>query len=469
MSNREIIPFGLERVFASLTLALCCVPLHVSNVAHAKDAVILHATSQPIRIGTASRFAQFKVQLERRLQQCRSDAASLISDAPGIFGQGTAQAIREVLNCKDIVGVSGDSPAWGGALTVSIWNAIMGPEPPPTLDDRVETLTLSFEGTDFSERPEWNFCQDSPSPRETRAEEAARGGQCYNIADPCSMLTWGPRGATVGQGGEIRWVLWKVWQAEPSLIAEAFGPEIENVRRFLRLRGPPVDRCTGTTPLEHFMCAVWIDPTRRRAWEEGLIELGRSSFVRSAYRQIYAGHDFDGYKLRDYYRLWQKLGIVPSEIDYAFFFDRATHIGGPPLLGEDTIAKLRACIKEQRAAKTKNAAARRCLSLQHPHSTQPVDRLGRDVAYYLDGFAGHGLTKRELDTWGRHIPVAASRNFGLSDRRPHPLERILLLSDAKNDPPPQDSSLLSEVERTCPRSILSPLRTLPPEPPGSRP
>lgn len=470
MSIRGMIPLRLGLLFADFALALCSGHLQFSTVAQAKDAVILDPTTHPIRIGTTSKFAQFQAELKRRLQQCNTEATSVRRDAHGTLGPGTAQAIREALTCKSFRGVPRNSPAQRGALTVSIWEAVMAPEPLPALDDVVEALTLSFEATDFSDRPEWNFCQDTLTSSDTPAEEAARGGKCYNVTDPCSMLTWGPRGATAGRGGEIRWILRKVWRTEPSLIIKAFGSEFENVQRFLRLKGPPADRCDGTTPLEHFMCAVWIDPRRRRAWEEGLVELGRSSLVRSAYRQIYAGHNFDGYKLRDYYRLWHSVGIAPSEIDYAFFFDRATHIGGPPPLEQSEIANLRTCIERQTAAKTAHAAARRCLSLQRPHPEQPADRLGRDVAYYLDSFPRRALTKKELETWDTHIPLVAGTNFGLSDERHHPFKPILpSSSDVRDALPLEDTSLLTKQERACPRSIRSPLRTLPPQSLGSEP
>src|SRR5262249_14746399 len=153
-------------------------------------------------------------------------------------------------------------------------------------------------------------------------------GSCVNSSDPCSFLTWGPRGATAGQGREIQWILWLAWKQVPAEVERAFGPEFASVQRFFQLKTNPYNRCEHGAPLERFMCAVWLDPARRQTWNKALAELGRAPGVRDAYNRIYAHQEFDGAKLEEFADLWKGLGLPVSEIDYAFFMDRITHQGG---------------------------------------------------------------------------------------------------------------------------------------------
>ena len=175
--------------------------------------------------------------------------------------------------------------------------------PPPSLDERTLALVLSFEATDFGDRPEWNFCQDSLSPEGSPADVVAGRVKCVNRSDPCSMLTWGPRGATAGSGREIQWIVWQSLRENPDIVARAFGPELDNLRRFLRLKGGGSKQCDGTSPLERFTCGVWIDPVRRVQWEGALASLGRHQSVRRAYHDIYARAENDGGKLKEFYAL----------------------------------------------------------------------------------------------------------------------------------------------------------------------
>jgi hypothetical protein len=109
--------------------------------------------------------------------------------------------------------VPANSPARQGAITEAVWSLVMPGVAVPTLDQRVSALVLTFEATDFGVPPEWNFCQDGPHDN-----PMAPNFVCKNKSDPCSMLTWGPRGATVGGGREIQWVLWLARQENATLI-----------------------------------------------------------------------------------------------------------------------------------------------------------------------------------------------------------------------------------------------------------
>jgi hypothetical protein len=354
------------------------------------------------------------------------------------------------------------SPAYRGAITTALWRAVAPDLPAPTLADRIDALTLSFEATDFSDPPAWNFCQDNPGTAVDRSATVVAGSACYNATDPCSMLTWGPRGATAGQGGEIQWILWKLYRQSPAMIADAFGGEVGNVERFVRLKRPQATYCDGSSPLEHFMCAVWTTPQRRQAWDRALLALGRSEAARRVYKELYAALEFDGYKMAEYFDLWRAVGLKVTEIDYAFYLDRATHTGSPPVKGSAELAAFEACHATEKARRPPNAAARRCLSLAHPHSSQPVDRLGRDVSYYRTAYGEATLTERELRTWNQHIPLDAVVNFGFSDDREVRRESVRAAPLPRGDRPPETLMALTDVEKSCPQRIRNPLRQMPP-------
>jgi hypothetical protein len=438
--------------------AVCLGLLGSGSSAPLQDPLLLSATTVPIRIGFDSPFADLKARLTAKLADCgrTMPIRSVEADPPGLWGAATAASIRAVLACPGFESIPAASAAHQGALTSALWRWLMDGTDEPSLEARIETFVLSFEATDFADRPEWNFCQDSSADDLVEARSGHAPIRCYNASDPCSMLTWGPRGATAGQGREIQFILWQLARSAPALLRSAFGGETANVLRFVRLAGPPANRCDGTSPLEHFMCAVWISPQRRHAWEDGLLAIGRAAEGRRAYRELYAADEFDGYKLKAYIGLWRDADLEPSEIDLAFFYDRATHIGGPA----DGITghRLRACMREHKNALTANAAARRCMAKLQPHPTQPIDRLGRDVAFYIDGFPHEALSAAERETWQHHIPLTAALNFGLSDARPAPRETANP-SITLADPPPQDLSELTPLERACPAEIRAPVRS----------
>ena len=187
----------------------------------------------------------------------------------------------------------------------------------------------------------------------------------------------------------------------------------------------------------------------------GLQLLGADPAVRANYRALYRSYPFDGEKLERYGRLWASLALVPSEIDFAFFYDRATHIGGPPD-DEALISELGDCIRAETLAGNTHAAARRCLSLRHPHPTLPTDRLGRDVAYYVDAYPNSALSPRELSTWREHIPLSARKSVGLSDARNYPLEHAFNAADPSGETPEANDEL-TPAEAACPLSSATTL------------
>jgi hypothetical protein len=304
------------------------------DAARASDTIVLNANRYDVLAGRYSAFAKFQTNLQRVLNDCGKGLPSVVpvgEEATGKIGLETRRGIQRALRCEALRSVPTDSAAHDGIITESVWHAVMGAEPVPSVVDRANALVLSFEATDFGEGPEWNFCQDSKRGKHHTIDPKVHDFVCYNTSDPCSYLTWGPRGATAGSGREIQWVLWLVLKRDPSLVEKAFGKEFPNVERFLRLKSSDQkEQCETDTPLARFMCAIWLDPRRRKIWEDALATLGRSPLVRAAYAQLYALIEFDGEKLRDFDELWRRLGLVPNEVDYAFFLDRVTHLDGPP-------------------------------------------------------------------------------------------------------------------------------------------
>ena len=450
-------------LIVALALSSSCALITTAR-AQPHDAVLLNPTETPIRIGYDTPFARFNERLILRRSKCaRAMAVSLsrVNTERVTIGPALRELIVETAACLPADQLPPESAARGGAITAALWRAIAPDLRPPTLAERIDALTLSFEATDFTDPPEWNFCQDSPGPSNARPAAIVAGGACHNVSDPCSMLTWGPRGATAGQGGEIQWILWSLHRQSPTLLANAFGEETRNVVRFVQLKRPLPTSCDGSSPVEHFMCSVWTSAKRRRAWEKALMSLGRSQTVRRAYQQLYSGLEFDGYKMNAYFDLWREVGAKVSEVDLAFFFDRATHIGGPPEQSSGERAGFEACVKAEAARTPLNAVARRCLALSHPHQFQPVDRLGRDVAYYRAAYGNAGMTEREVQTWSRHIPLDAVANFGLSDDRNIDPESVRATAVPEADRPPETLTILTASEAACSPRIRNPIRSKP--------
>jgi hypothetical protein len=449
-----------------ICVAIASIAVVASGSAGRSDAVVLDVRRYPIFAGRYSVFARFQDALQRTLSACNKSEPVVVPAGEvshGKIGGETLRGIQSALDCAALRDVLRQSAAKDGVLTQAVWRAVMG-EPLPTPEDRAHALIMSFEATDFGEKPEWNFCQDNHRAKGAQLNPKASGFICYNATDPCSFLTWGPRGATAGAGREIQWILWTAWKQDPSLVQKAFGREYGNLQRLLRLKGPQGRTCNGDTPLEYFMCALWIDPARRQIWDDALVELGHSHLVREAYAKVYALNEFDGGKLLAFFALWNELGLTPTEVDYAFFLDRATHLGGPPKADHLNIGRLRACAREQPKALFANAAARRCLAELQPHDTQPEYRLARDVAFYLDAYPESALSEKEIAAWAGYVPLSAVHNFGLSETTPVQIPTPAPLSSLGPDLPKADSTRVTQDERqACPANVLAPLRQKPAE------
>ena len=448
-----------------LAAFLACVAI-VSG-AHATDAIVLSADRYRVETGRYSSFATFQRNLQRILDDCGKGTPHVVAPGEqprGRIGSETQAGIQRALDCAAFKDLPHGSAARSGAITEAVWRIVMADVAVPSFRERTDALILSFEATDFGEQPEWNFCQDSKAKAGGEFDPKVPGAVCYNESDPCSFLTWGPRGATAGQGREIQWVIWLAWQRAPADVERIFAGEFASVQRFFNLKGNPQNLCRHGAPLERFMCAVWLDPARRRVWEDALAELGRLSVVRDSYARIYALHEFDGGKLQAFAELWKGVGLAVSEVDYAFFMDRVTHLGGPPT-EEDagkSVGKLQACMADERLASNRHAAARRCLGRLQPHATQPQYRFGRDVAFYLDAYPDGALSSKEITAWADYVPLSAEHNFALSDANAVQIDPAPTLQSLGSDLPFATKSNLTKAEaNACPQNILFPISRSP--------
>lgn len=423
-----------------------------ASAADGAETVVLDARRYPIFAGRHSPFATFQARLRERLDACgRGDVETGPRDAPpnGRLGPETVEAIKAFVDCGGAE--ASGALAREGVLTIAVWRAVMGDMPVPDATARAHTMVLSFEGTDFGDAPEWNLCQDG-------MRQGPRGPvACFNSSDPCSYLTWGPRGATAGSGREIQYILSAIDQRNPALLKAAFGVEYATLKRFYRAKSGPRDSCVGPVPLKILMCSIWATPERRAVWERALKSLGNEPSVREAYDHLYTAEEFDGLKFKAFFTLWTALNLAPSEIDYAFFLDRITHLGGPPAPATGIAAKMQACIAAEKGAINRHGAARRCLSRMQTHATQPDYRTGRDVAYYLDAYSEGAIPESEIKLWAAYMTLSAAHNFGLRDEQPVPLPQSAALSALGLELPPEaDGQVMPAETARCPAAVLRP-------------
>ena len=153
----------------------------------------------------------------------------------------------------------------------------------------------------------------------------------------------------------------------------------------------------------------------RQQWKDGFARLGTSPQVQRVYDALYGSAASDGGKIAQFYRLYASVGMVPTEVDYAFMIDRATQFSGP---GATTIAAATAAMKT-RGAGANPGELRRWLALNFRPSNQRTDRLGRDVVFYIDAMeaSGQSLTAEEKSAWTGRNAIRA-KDAGLSDAVP---------------------------------------------------
>lgn len=352
-------------------------------------------------------------QFQRALRDALIAEKVAEKELPGVdgsFGPGTQRALARLLKTPRFADLQ---PAGGDVrITADLWHRLMPGVPVPSVDQRIETLVLTYEATPYEGEAQWNFCQNSLSSKR-------RSNLRCLSNDPTSYLTWGPRGATAGGGHEIQGILIAVDAQAPDLIDRAFAEEAGPVRRFLELEEKR--RAPVTLDMEIYLCGIWMDAGRAAKWSNGFARLGAEPLVRSTYIDLYRSVGFDGAKMKAFFKLYTSLGRTPTEVDLAFFTDRATHTGGvfakdKDLNSGDAIAAVALAVRQMLGGveTAEPWEVRRALSRILATANQQVDRNGRDVVFFVDGAGEAGLTTDERENWSIRGPRKAS-DAGLRD------------------------------------------------------
>lgn len=345
---------------------------------------------------------RFQAALDFKLRSCGQ---------PGIkvdqkLGPQTAAGIKRLRACKDRPFAAGMN---AGALDPATWSYVLGSEPFPSVADRARSLTYNFEGTDYTTFL-WNVGQ---------------------AADPHAWGTWGPFGATIGAGGEVQKIVGAIAREDrgKELLERAFATAASSGRRphyawrdiYCRTDGQPIAATppskTGLPLLLSLAAPISASDKRSLArefcgdayyvWPEAMLLLGSDAKVRTAYDNFYRDQNrLVANRLASIYR---ELSLVPTEIDWAFFFDRGTQF----------TTDLDAARRAIRALPSAASPAARRLAISR--ASRPVLlkqrslRIARDVSFVIG--AGHDLlTQRERALW-RSYSGRSAESFGLSDSR----------------------------------------------------
>jgi hypothetical protein len=411
-----------------IILSLVCVPTAWARAQ--SDQVLYSLRSKPLFDSKFARVAQIQAAINVALVRCGKPPIAV----DGVFGDGTSQAVKLLVACPEIAPhIPPASAARRGAITRSVWRAVLPNSDLPTVEERAQTIVLTYEATDY-DRLEWNFCQSRPlwSPQNPSMP-------CYTN-DPRSYMTWGPRGATAGHGKEVQWILWRVDRQDPSIIDRVFRTEAPTVRQLISLTN---------SSARSLLCSVFANESRRASWTRAFEELGKLALVRSMYDRHYLSLVSDGAKMVKLYRLYDKLGVRPTEVDYAFFLDRATHTS-PPSDIDAAASKIKRWLEAKGVTRIPSNV-RRAFAAQFPTANQTQDRLGRDVAFFIDAVKESGLTAEERRAWRQRGQLSAE-NVGLSDERKAPT----LNPPSDTNGPKFDQSL--DPAPSCPASVLNPRR-----------
>ncbi|PIO97262.1 hypothetical protein CJ014_20830 [Pleomorphomonas carboxyditropha] len=326
-----------------------------------------------------------------------------------IIGRNVTRLVQAVAACGRFPSLRNTRAETTGAVTATLWQLVAPSVPPPTVVQRAYIMSLGNEATDYTDI-EFNLGTTDPG-----------------------IMTWGPQGATSGQAFQVQRILKIIDRDNKPLIDAAFGSEASEARRFMATRTEK-----ATTKV---IAAVMADPARRRIWKEGFVKLGDDRAVRSAYDDLMGASGTAGIPeaIADFYRSYWAHCWQPTEVDYAFFLDRAVQMD---VRQAKTDAALNAVAEIQRRLERSLSAAERrraiAANFQGGNTQMIGDRLARDVAFYIDGIGENELTdqklielkvnqseiptqlKGELSGWRRRTGQKAS-DFGFSDARLAPV------------------------------------------------
>lgn len=390
-------------LLAGLATAVCAV-----GTARAVDLsqVLYHFDHRALTLGRFGSVATFQQRLFVAAARCAAKPVSVYGDTDGIVGAKTKQAINDIQPClnadmRNAVGAGTD-----GAITVGLWRVLMPANmPPPDVIERANQLTFVLEGTDY-DVIQFNFCQ-SKNPRSGKM--FLEGDPYCHTNDPRAYMTWGPRGATAGAGAEIQQILFAAELANPGLLQKAFGPFTEDMHRLA---------LGNNDAAFDVLCAIWVNDAERVEFSRRFAAYGARPEVQAAYRRVYDAANADGGKIARFFKLYnavkQDIMRDPTEIDLAFFIDRATHGSVPPGDIRPLVEKMRTFINRTRNVPSPGEL-RKQLAAWLPSHHKYNDRLARDAIFLVDD-PEVVVSDAHRRMWLQRSGLKAS-DFGLSDHR----------------------------------------------------
>lgn len=366
--------------------------------------VVEAATQRVIQDSKWGFVGQLQASLNLKAAQC--GLAPVPVD--GRYTRTTANAVEAVAQCIGLPMPEGVEGETAPHLTSAAFRAITGEAPPNALD-RARTLARTLEGTDY-DHVEWNVCVPFKG-------------------DQGSVLTWGPYGKTLGWGGELVDVLEKIDRQKMRRAFAAEGArgldQLLALRTAKELKVQSQHRYPGARAL---MVKICRQPGQMKAWERAFARLGADPDVRATYDAEVWGEGawFRGIvnRLSD---SWVAVGLVPSEVDFAFFVDRSIHMGwGQARFAavDAALAKLKASVPPEEFT---NARARLAVADAVRAKAHPEDRLARDAIFLIDAEPELASAMAASPTWPRGWKTAwrlrsniTAADVGLSDDRPAP-------------------------------------------------
>ena len=354
----------------------------------------------------------------RALELCPSAdpaATAGLRMAPNRLDVAAAQALQSLRACHG---------AWfegapQGVVPERLWRMLLPGAPLPSPLDRAKLLAAGAAAlTPDYDQVIWDWARTS----------AIASGPAAVSADPGSILTWGPFKATAGQGCTLQKAL-SALMADPAtaaIVQDHFKDEAALLVQLLDRRDPAW--CQRQAAI---LKPVFDDPERREGFRVILAAMSSHAEIRAGYDAYFLGPT--GYlagRMTRYYALYARVGLTPTELDFAWFLDRS--LDYPPLsdaLSDTLVAK----IMQGGAA---NWRARRTIAHESPFTSDGARsfQLGRDAVYWIDAVGQTGLDPAENASWVRNSRLKAS-DVGLKERPYAPPCSVVALSACAGTPP----------------------------------
>lgn len=378
------------------------------NGAQAQDLaqVLYRFENRALTLGRYGAVATFQQRLFAQAANCAGKPANSYGKADGVVGAKTRQAIIDLQPCLNSAVRAAVGAESYGAITTGLWRLLMPPQlPPPDAIERANQLTFALEGTDY-DVIQFNFCQ-SANPRS--GKRYLEGDPYCFTNDPRAYLTWGPRGATAGAGAEIQQILFAAERANPGLLRDVFGPFTEDMHRLA---------LGNNDAAFDLLCAIWVNDRERADFTRRFAAYGARAEVQESYRRVYDAANADGGKIARFFKLYASIKLLirrdPTEIDLAFFIDRATHGSVPPSDISQLVSQMTKFVTRTRNLPSPGNL-RKQLAAWLPSHHKYNDRLARDAIFLVDD-PDVVVSDAHRRMWLQRSGLKAS-DFGLSDRR----------------------------------------------------